>query len=140
MTIDSLRQFCTASYGRQSEMLEDHTYAKRIAQSDTSTQPISIRCTGWRWRTIAVHGVRPSKLQKPKAKKQRMPKSNDNAAMNVRARFQIEQISSQSSHADTAEGNWGFVLANYPLKELVRENVERSAMLMSYSKPRRPSI
>ena len=65
-----------------------------------------------------------------------MPKSNDNAAIIVR--LQIEQISSQSSHADTAEGNWQLVLANYPMKEVVQENVERFAMLMSYSKPRRP--
>ena len=42
--------------------------------------------------------------------------------------------------ADTAEENWPFVLANYPMKEHVRENVERFAMLMSYSKPRRPMM
>ena len=110
-------------------------------QSDTSTStpPISTRGTGRRWRTIAVPGVRPSKKapQKPKQKEQPMPKSN-NAAMSVRLLLQIEQISSQSSHADTAEGNWRLVLANYPMKELVREDVERFAMLMSYSKPRRP--
>ena len=58
----------------------------------------------------------------------------------MRSRLQIEQISSQSSHADTAEGNWLLVLANYPMKELVRENVERFAMLMSCSKPRGPPM
>ena len=78
---------------------------------------------------IAVHGVRPSKNepQKPKPKEPPMPKLNDNAAMNMRLRSQIEPISSQSWHADTAEGNWQIVLANYPTKELVRENVERIA-------------
>ena len=88
-----------------------------------------------------MHGVRPSKneSQKLKPKEQPMPKSN-NAAMNVLSCMQIEQISSQSSHADTAEGNWRLVLANYPMKELVRENVERFAMLMSNSKPRRPPM
>ena len=60
MTTDCPRQFCTASYGRQSEML-DQTYATWIAQSDTSTPPISTRGNGGRWRTIAVHGVWPSK-------------------------------------------------------------------------------
>ena len=91
---------------------------------------------------IAVPGVRPSKKepQKPKLKEQLMPKSNDNAAMNVRSRLQIKQISSQSSHANTTEGNWQFVLANYSMKELVRENIERFVMLMSYSKPRRPPV
>ena len=64
----------------------------------------------------------------------------DNAAMSVRSRLQIEQISSQSSHADTAEGNWRLVFANYPLKELVREKFNDFAMLMSYSKPRRPQM
>ena len=29
----------------------------------------------------------------------------------------LEQISSQSLHADTAEGNWRLVLANYPMKK-----------------------
>ena len=55
-------------------MLEDHT-------------PISTRGTGRRHCTIAVHDVQPSKTepQKPKLKKIPMPKSNDNAAMNVRA-------------------------------------------------------
>ena len=77
------------------------------------------------WRTT---------VKKPKPKEQPMPKSHDNATMNVRSPLQIEQISSQSLHADTAEGNWRIVLANYPMKELVRENVERFAMLMSYSK------
>ena len=120
-------------------MLEDHTYTTWTAQSDTSTPPISTRGTGRRWRTIAVHSVRPSKKEPQKLKpKQLMPKSNDNAAMNMRSRLQIEQISSQSSHADTAEENWRLVLASYPMKELVRENVERFAMLMLYSKPRRP--
>ena len=129
-----------ASCGRQSEMLEGPSYAKWIAQSDTP--PISTRGTGRRWRSIAVHGVRPSKKepQKPKPKEQPMQKSNDNAAINVRSRLQIEQISCQSSHADTAEGNWQLVYTNYPLKELVREHVERFAMLMSYSKSRRPPM
>ena len=88
------------------------------------------------WRTIAVHGVRLSKKepQKLKPKEQPMPKSNDNPAMNVRSCLQIEQISSQSSRE---EGNWRFVLANYPMKELVREHAERFAMLKSYSKSRR---
>ena len=97
---------------------------------------------GRRWRTIAVHSGRPSKKepQKPKPKEQPMPKSNDVAAVNVRSRLQIEQISSQSSHADTAEGNWQLVLANYPKIELMCENVERFAMLMSYPKPRRPPM
>ena len=123
-------------------MLEDHTYTTWTAQSNTSTPPISTRGTGSRWRTIAVHGVRPSKneSQKLKPKEEPMPKSNDNAAMNVLSCLQIEQISSQSSHADTAEGNWRLVLANYPMKELVRENVERFAMSMSYSKPRGPPM
>ena len=87
----------------------------------TKLPPISTRGTGRRWRTIAVHVVRPSKKepQKPKPKEQLMPKSNNNAAMNMRSRLQIEQISSQSSHADTAEENWRLVLANYPMKELV---------------------
>ena len=58
-----------------------------------------------------------------------MPKLNDNAAMNVRSHLQIEQISSQSSHADIAEGNYQLVLANYPMKELVREKVERYVIL-----------
>ena len=40
--------------------------------------------------------------QKPKPKEQPMPKSNDIAAMKVRSRLQIQQISSQCSHADTA--------------------------------------
>ena len=78
----------------------------------------------------AVHGIQPSKKeqQKPnKTKEQPMPKSNDNATMNVHSHLQIKQISSQSLHA--------LILANYPMKELVRENVERFAMLMSYSKP-----
>ena len=89
-----------------------------------------------------MHGVRPSKKepQKPKPKERPMSKSNDNAAMNVRSRLQIEQISSYSSHADTAEGNRRLVLANYPMKELVREHIERFAMLMSYSKPKKPPI
>ena len=86
-------------------VLEDHTYATWTTQSDTSTPPISTRGTGRRWRMIAVHGIRPLKkeLQKLKPKEQLMLKSNDNAAMNVR--LQIEPISSQSSHADTAEKN-----------------------------------
>ena len=54
-----------------------------------------------------------------------MPKSNDNSVMDVSSRLQIEQINSQSSHADTAEENCRLVLANYPMKKLVRENVER---------------
>ena len=60
---------------------------------------------------MAEHGERPSKKepQKPKPKDQPMPKPNDNAAMNVC--LQIEQISSQSSHADTAEVNWRLVLS-----------------------------
>ena len=66
MTADCLRQLCTASYGRQSEMLEDHTYATWTAQSDTSTPPISTIGTGRRWRTVAVHGVRPSKKEPQK--------------------------------------------------------------------------
>ena len=103
-------------------MLEDDTYTTWIAQSDTSTPPISTRGTGRRWRTIAVRGLRPSKKEPQKPKEQPMSKSNDNAAMNVRSRLQIEQISSQSSHAITAEGNWRLVLANYPVKELVRQN------------------
>ena len=37
-----------ASFDRQSEMLEDSTYATWIAQSDTSTPPISTRGTAWR--------------------------------------------------------------------------------------------
>ena len=78
--------------------------------------------------------------KKPKQKEQPMPKSNDNATMKVRSCLQIEHISSQSSHANTAEGNWRLVLANYPVKEVVRDNVERFAMLMSYSKPRRPPM
>ena len=78
--------------------------------------------------------------KKPKQKEQLMPKSNDNATMKVRSCLQIEQISSQSSHANTAEGNWRLVLANYAVKELVRDNVERFAILMSYSKPRRPPM
>ena len=121
-------------------MLEDHTYATWIAQSDTSTPPISTRVTGRRWHTIAVHGVQPSKKepQKLKPKEQPMPKSNDNAAMNMRLCFQMEQINSQSLYADTAEGNWRLI--NYPVKELMRENVERFVMLMSYSKPRRPPM
>ncbi|KAI0225802.1 hypothetical protein LSAT2_023434 [Lamellibrachia satsuma] len=81
-----------------------------------------------------------SAWQKLKPKEQPMPKSNDNAAMDVRSRLQIEQISSQSSHADTAERNWRLVLANYPMKELVRGNVGQFAMLMPYSKPRRPPM
>ena len=86
-------------------MFQFHIYATQIAQSDASTPPISTRGTGRRWRSIAVPGVRLSKKepQNPKPKEQLMPKSNDNAAMNVRARLQIEQISSQSSHVDTAE-------------------------------------
>ena len=128
-----LKQFCTASYGRQSEMLEDYTYGTWTAQSDTSTPQISTRGTGKR---------RPSKTEphKLKSKDQPMLKSNDNAAMNVRLCWQIEQMNSHSSHADTAEGNWRLVLANYPMKELVRENVERFAILMSCSKPRRPPM
>ena len=98
--------------------------------------------TGRRWCMITMHGVRPSKkeLQKPKPKEQPIPKSNEYTAMNVCSRIQIEQISSQSLHADAAEGNWQLVLANYPMKELVRKNVERFAMLMSYLKPRRPPM
>ena len=44
---------------------------------------------GRRWRMTAVHVVRPSKKepQTPKPKEQPMPKSNDNAAMNVRSRL-----------------------------------------------------
>ena len=42
-----------------------------------------------------MHGV--------KQKEQPMPKSNDNAARKVGSRLQIEQISSQNSHADIAE-------------------------------------
>ena len=105
-------------FRRQSEMLEDHTYGTRTEQSDTSTPPISTRGIGRRWRTIAVPGVRPSlkEPQKLKPKEQLMPKSNDNAAMNVR--LQIEEKISQSLHADTAEENWRLVLANYPMKEL----------------------
>ena len=61
------------------------------------------------WRTAVKQ-----EPQKPKPKEQPMTKSNDNS------RLQIEQISSQSSHADTAEGNWRLVLANHPMKELVR--------------------
>ena len=118
-------------------LLEDHSYATWTAQSDTSTPPISTRGPGRRWRMIAVHDVWPSK--NPKPKEQPMPKPNDNATMNIRSRMQIEQFSSQSSHADTAEGNWRLVLANYPMKELVQKNVERF-VLMSYSKPRRPPM
>ena len=67
MTPDCLRHFCTASHGRQSEILEDHTYATWIAQSDTSTPPISTRGTGRRRHPIAVRDVRP----KPKAETKR---------------------------------------------------------------------
>ena len=79
------------------------------------------------WRTAVKQ-----EPQKAKRKKQPMSKSNDNAAMNVRSRLQVEQISSQSSHADKAERNWRLVLANYPIKELVREKIERFVMLMLY--------
>ena len=85
---------------------------------------------------MAVPGVRPSKKEPKelKPKEQLIPKSNDNTAMNVCSRLQIS-----SSHANTAEENWWLVLANnYPMKELVRENVEQFAMLISYLKPRRP--
>ena len=94
-------------------MLEDHTYTTWIAQSDTSTPPISTRGTGRRWRTMAVHGIQTPKKkpQKPKPKEQPMPKLNNKATMNVCLRLQIEQISSQSLHADTVEGNWLLVLA-----------------------------
>ena len=54
-----------------------------------------------------------------------MPKSNDNAAMHVRSHLETEEVRSQSSRADTAETKWRLVLVNYPMKELVRENVER---------------
>ena len=74
--------------------------------------------------------------QNTKPKEQPMLKSNDNTAMIVHSRLQIEQISSQTSV--TVEGNWRLVLANYPMKE--QENVERFTMLMSNSKSRRPPM
>ena len=95
-----------ASYGRQSEMLEDDTYAIWTAQSDTSTPPISTRGTGRRWRSIAVHGGTAVKKGAAKAKTKRTTDAEikRQSRQNVRSRLKIEQISSQSSHADTAEG------------------------------------
>ena len=103
-------------YGELWQAKQNDTYATWIAQSDTST-----RGPGRRWHTMTYGRQKRSR----KSRNQPMPKSNDNAAMNVRSRLQIAQISSQCSHVDTTEGNWRLVLANYPMKELVRENVER---------------
>ena len=55
--------------------------------------------------SLGGDGARSQCLAYTKPKEQPMPKLNDNAAMNARSRLQIEQISNQSSHVDTAEGN-----------------------------------
>ena len=87
------------------------------------------------WRTAVK-----IRVAKAKTKRATDAEVKRQSPMNVLSCLQIEQISRQSSHADTAKGTWRLVLANYPMKELVRENVERFAMLMLNSKPRRPPM